>query len=123
MVRKFSLFYSIRISDSGEYECFYNKSNGYLFETGLETPSTTVAGKLIFSLLVHELIITFILDKTENLSTEKTPLSTTSANTTSPPTASQPTTSTPKSSQLKLFPCLCIELIQILVAIIAFIRS
>ncbi len=118
MVRKFSLFYLIRISDSGEYECFYNKSNGHLFETGSETTHTTVAGKLIFSLLVHELIITFILDRNGDFSTTTTPPPTTSPNTTSPTTTSRPT-----SSQLKLFPCLCIELIHILVAIIAYIRS
>jgi hypothetical protein len=70
--RLFYDLYPIRISDSGEYTFFYNKSNGHSFKTGSEKINITVAGKSIFSLLVHELIITFILDKNRDFLTKTT---------------------------------------------------
>jgi hypothetical protein len=46
--------YPINVSDSGEYECFHNKSNGHSFEMVSKRMNITVSGKSVFQLAILE---------------------------------------------------------------------
>jgi hypothetical protein len=59
-------FYPIKVSDSGEYACFHNKSSDRSFTTLLEKMNITVAGNLLYPLRARKLRKTFILDKDGN---------------------------------------------------------
>jgi hypothetical protein len=45
-------FYPVKVSDSGEYECFHNISTGNSVITISVKRNITVAGKLLYPLLV-----------------------------------------------------------------------
>ncbi len=102
-------FYPINVSDSGEYECFHNKSIGHSFIIISEKMNITVAGKLFYPLRARKLRKTFILDKDGNYPTKATP-------------SPQEQTTDQSSSKQKLFASLFIYLVNILVAIILFIQ-
>jgi hypothetical protein len=52
-------FYPIKVSDTGKYGCFHNKSNGHSFFIASEEMIIKVAGNSIFQSWVRKLRIKF----------------------------------------------------------------
>ncbi len=66
-------FYPIKVSDSGEYECFHNISSGHFVTTMSEKMNITVADNLLYPLRARKHRKVFILDKDGNYPTKTTP--------------------------------------------------